>query len=59
MIAIINKVAPMGDAWYMQTFCNLTAPLACVMVSVGVYWERNDVNKQKKLPICFQMRSIS
>ena len=49
----------MGDAWYMQTFCYLTAPLACVMVCVGVYWgERNDVNKQKKLPICFQMRSI-
>ena len=38
--AIINKVAPMGDAWYMQTFCYLTAPLACVMVSVGVYWGR-------------------
>lgn len=49
----------MGDAWYMQTFCYLTAPLACVMVCVGVYWEKNDVNKQKKLPICFQMRSIS
>ena len=32
MIAIINKVAPMGEAWYMQTFCYLTAPLACVMV---------------------------
>ena len=38
VIAIINKVAPMSDAWYMQTFCYLTAPLACVMVCVGVYW---------------------
>ena len=61
MIAIINKVAPMGDAWNMQTFCYLTAPLACV----GVYWgmrmympsvmrvlmgEGNDVNKQRKNP---------
>ena len=44
----------MGDAWYMQTFCYLTAPLACVMVCVGVYWgERNDVNKQKKTPHLF------
>lgn len=65
VIAIINKVAPMSDAWYMQTFCYLTAPLACVMVCVGVYWgmrmympsvmrvlmgERNDVNKQRKNP---------
>lgn len=65
VIAIINKVAPMGDAWYMQTFCYLTAPLACVMVCVGVYWgmrmympsvmrvlmgERNDVNKQRNNP---------
>ena len=63
MIALINKVAPMGDTWYMQTFCYLTAPLACVIVCVGVYWgmrmympsvmrvlmgERNDVNKQRK-----------
>ena len=63
VIAIINKVAPMGDAWYMQTFCYLTAPLACVIVCIGVYWgmrmympsvmrvlmgERNDVNKQRK-----------
>ena len=63
MIAIINKVAPMGEAWYMQTFCYLTAPLACVMVCEGVYsgmrmympsvmrvlmGERNDVNKQRK-----------
>ena len=38
----------MGDAWYMQTFCYLTDPLACVMVCVGVYWEKNDVNKQRK-----------
>ena len=30
----------MGDAWYMQTFCYLTAPLVCVMVCVGVYWGR-------------------
>ena len=37
MIAIINKVASMGEAWYMQTFCYLTAPLACVMVCEGVY----------------------
>ena len=59
--SIINKVAPMGEAWYMQTFCYLTAPLACVMVCEGVYsgmrmympsvmrvlmGERNDVNKQ-------------
>ena len=51
----------MGEAWYMQTFCYLTAPLACVMVCDGVYsgmrmympsvmrvlmGERNDVNKQ-------------
>lgn len=65
VIAIINKVAPMSDAWYMQTFCYLTAPLACVMVCMGVYWgmrmympsvmrvlmgERNDVNKQRKNP---------
>lgn len=65
VIAIINKVAPMSDAWYMQAFCYLTAPLACVMVCVGVYWgmrmympsvmrvlmgERNDVNKQRKNP---------
>ena len=65
VIAIINKVAPMGDTWYMQTFCYLTAPLACVIVCVGVYWgmrmympsvmrvlmgERNDVNKQRKNP---------
>ena len=65
VIALINKVAPMGDAWYMQTFCYLTAPLACVMVCVGVYWgmrkympsvmrvlmgERDDVNKQRKNP---------
>lgn len=65
VIAIINKVAPMSDAWYMQTFCYLTAPLACVMVCVGVHWgmrmympsvmrvlmgERNDVNKQRKNP---------
>lgn len=28
----------MGEAWYMQTFCYLTAPLACVMVCEGVYW---------------------
>ena len=63
VIAFINKVAPMGNAWYMQTFCYLTAPLACVMVCIGVYWgmrmympsvmrvlmgERNDVNKQRK-----------
>lgn len=63
VIAVINKVVPMGDAWYMQTFCYFTAPLACVMVCVGVYWgmkmympsvmrvlmgERNDVNKQRK-----------
>ena len=55
----------MSDAWYMQTSCYLTAPLACVMVCVGVYWgmrmympsvmrvlmgERNDVNKQRKNP---------
>lgn len=32
----------------MQTFCYLTAPLACVIVCVGVYWGRNDVNKQRK-----------
>ena len=38
VIALINKVAPMGEAWYMQTFCYLTAPLACVMVCEGVYW---------------------
>ena len=65
VIALINKVAPMGDAWYMQTFCYLTAPLACVIVCIGVYWgmrmympsvmrvlmgERNDVNKQRKNP---------
>ena len=65
VIAFINKVAPMGNAWYMQTFCYLTAPLACVMVCIGVYWgmrmympsvmrvlmgERNDVNKQRKNP---------
>ena len=35
--AVINKVAPMGDAWYMQIFCYLVAPLACVAVCVGVY----------------------
>ena len=55
----------MGEAWYMQTFCYLTAPLACVMACVGVYWgmrmympsvmrvlmgEGNDVNKQRKNP---------
>lgn len=69
MIALINKVVPMGDTWYMQTFCYLTAPLACVMVCVGVYWgmrmympsvmrvlmgERNDVNKQKNSPSVFR-----
>lgn len=69
VIAIINKVAPMGNAWYMQTFCYLTAPLACVMVCMGVYWgmrmympsvmrvlmgERNDVNKQKNSPSVFR-----
>ena len=39
----------MGDAWYMQTFCYLTAPLACVMVCVGVYWGREMmwINKEK------------
>lgn len=31
---------PTGDAWYMQTFCYLPAPLACVMLCVGVYWGR-------------------
>ena len=35
--AIINKVMPLPDAWYMQTFCYLLAPLACVMICVGVY----------------------
>ena len=44
MIAIINKVAPMGEAWYMQTFCYLIAPLACVMACVGVYWGDENVH---------------
>ena len=69
MIAIINKVASMGDTWYMLTFCYLTAPLACVMACEGVYsgmrmympsvmrvlmGERNDVNKQKNSPSVFR-----
>ena len=43
----------MGDAWYMQTFCYLTAPLACVMVCVGVYWGREMMWINKKTPHLF------
>ena len=39
----------MGDAWYMQTFCYLTAPLACV----GVYWGREMMWINKKTPHLF------
>ncbi len=37
VIALVNKIAPMGDTWYMQTICYLVAPLLCIAICVGAY----------------------
>ena len=33
----VNKIAPMGDTWYMQTLCYIVSPLLCVAICVGIY----------------------
>ena len=34
---LVNKIAPMGDTWYMQTLCYIVSPLLCVAICVGIY----------------------
>ena len=38
VIAILNKVMPIGDSWYIMTFNYLSAPLLCVAICLGQYW---------------------
>lgn len=37
IISIINRVMPMGDAWYVMTLVYLVSPLVCVYVCVLLY----------------------
>ena len=37
VIAIINKVVPLGETWYVMTFCYIASPLVCVVICICGY----------------------
>lgn len=37
VMALVNKIAPVGDTWYMQTLCYIVSPLLCAAICIAIY----------------------